>query len=273
MTCLFLACKVEEYQRKLDYVIIKCHQLWNRQDRPSLKSNSDEYERLRQSVLKCERVMLHTIAFDLCIKHPFDDIIKTVRRLHDMRLVKKDQQRALAKQTVMFLNDSMRTNLCLQFDLRKVAHACIYLATEYLNLGISDTNQEKWLSQKTLTADELQSISEQIMQLYETMHGDSKTQEMVARFCRPHHSSSNGLSNSSRPHSHSHSNHATLNSGGSAAASSANSSAVSPPQGHSAFANAAAPPPPPPPNSTAMGQASSTSAAAMKRPNSAGGFL
>lgn len=89
MTCLFLSGKVEDQietcrTRNLETVICVCHQQWHSQpsSAPSLKRGSpDAYEAMRQTVLKCERVLLHTIAFDLCVQHPYKNLRDTVGML------------------------------------------------------------------------------------------------------------------------------------------------------------------------------------------------
>lgn len=159
---MFLAGKVEESPKKLQFVAIACHKLWNRRRIPPPADLSDsspvrarcaiaqgrarkaggctgtsrglgeggwgawwrerrntgdeadrallssvqgsatrsclfhtpsplslfgwipavqEYEALRQEILRCERVLLHTIAFDLCVEHPYKYLIETVKAI------------------------------------------------------------------------------------------------------------------------------------------------------------------------------------------------
>jgi len=175
VTCLFLAGKVEERPRKLESVITQCHKTWNR-DKPTLSPQmktedgrlveNPEYEAMRQQILKCERILLHTIAFDLCVKHPYKTLITTVKRLKERGLIQDRQKKEFAQNALNFLNDSMRTSLCLQFEPAKIASATIYLANVFLNKGVQDSNAEIWMESLDITAAELQSIVTQIMEVY-----------------------------------------------------------------------------------------------------------
>ena len=110
IACLFLAGKVEEQTRKLETVVLTCHQQFFGGAKPQLKPDSkatlvpefhslvaidprglsfitlliQEYEELRNSVIKCERVLLHTITFDLYVKHPYHFLIEAVKDVQTM---------------------------------------------------------------------------------------------------------------------------------------------------------------------------------------------
>jgi cyclin T len=66
-TCVFLACKVEEDVRKLE-VVLHAHVEAREQER--LQRDSKEYQTLREKVLLCERILLHTMGFDISVEHP-----------------------------------------------------------------------------------------------------------------------------------------------------------------------------------------------------------
>uniref|UniRef100_A0A7S2B1V0 Cyclin-like domain-containing protein n=2 Tax=Octactis speculum TaxID=3111310 RepID=A0A7S2B1V0_9STRA len=165
VTCLFLAGKVEEYPRKLESVIQMCHQIWNKLDKPTLNPDSQDYEFLRLTILRTERQILHTIAFDLCVKHPYKDLIDTVKKLHQAGLIEEKQKREFAQSALNFLNDSMRTSICLQFEPKKIASATIYLATVYMNMNKPEENPD-WMKKLEINHQELASICEQIMEVY-----------------------------------------------------------------------------------------------------------
>lgn len=166
VTCLFLAGKVEEYPRKLESVIQMCHQIWNKLEQPILKPDTQDYEYLRLTILRTERQILHTIAFDLCVKHPYKDLIDTVKKLHTAGLIEDKQKRDFAQSALNFLNDSMRTSICLQFEPKKIASATIYLATVYMNMNKHEENADQWMKKLEINHQELASICEQIMEVY-----------------------------------------------------------------------------------------------------------
>jgi hypothetical protein len=155
----------------------------------NLEIKSDEYTRLKERVLLLERVILHTIGFELSIDHPFKFLIDCVQGLTKKRLLeytnpssKKDKligkdgqplnksgQNALlvqelAQNAMNFANDSLHTSLCLQFSAQQIAMSCVYLSGKYS--GIAPITGKTWLELLDgITVEELSSISIQILEL------------------------------------------------------------------------------------------------------------
>lgn len=165
VTCLFLAGKVEEHPRKLETIIQCCHQIWNRLAQPTLKLDSEDYEKLRETMLRTERQLLHTMAFDLCVKHPYKDLFEIVKNLCQKGLILDTQKRDFAKSALDFVNDSMRTSLCLQFEPQKVATAAIYMTTVYMRVKSSEETAYM-MKQLEISSEELSRICQQIMEVY-----------------------------------------------------------------------------------------------------------
>jgi len=158
MTCLFLAGKVEETPRKLKHVIEICFQHLNHgtQINASKDKESEEYLLLREQVLLHEFLLLQTLAFDLTIEHPYKTLLIFIKYL------KADKE--LAQFAWNFVNDSLRTTVCLQFPPNVIALACIYLAAKYRRSILADG--KKWWSEHHITIDQLHIISTQILELY-----------------------------------------------------------------------------------------------------------
>ena len=76
MACLHLAGKVET-PRKLSMVAQVYHVTRNKGARP-LDQKGEEFQ-LKEQILIAERVLLHTIAFDLDIDHPHPHIVQPGR--------------------------------------------------------------------------------------------------------------------------------------------------------------------------------------------------
>ena len=132
--CLHLAGKVQESPRKLSVVSQVMHVTLNKGADP-LARESEAFKKLKESILIAERVLLHTIAFDLDVEHPYQDLVPLVQRL---RIVDKERKQLL--QTAWnFVNDSLSTNLCLQFPPRTVACATMHMAAKYLKLPEAET--------------------------------------------------------------------------------------------------------------------------------------
>jgi hypothetical protein len=101
-TCLFLASKVEESAKKLEVVITTCFGVWYE---TTLKTDSEDYAELRLQILKCERILLHTLSFDLCVEHPYKFLIETVKAVHHANMIQDSQKKDFAQRAVNFLND------------------------------------------------------------------------------------------------------------------------------------------------------------------------
>ncbi|EED94022.1 predicted protein [Thalassiosira pseudonana CCMP1335] len=223
MACLLLAGKTEESPKKLDLVIRECWKLRRRamqqqqQQRlsqggdspsmagaspgmgsPSSTSNagdnvqidpkSEEYVRLKERVLLLERVILHTIGFELSIDHPYKFIVDCIQNLNKKRLLEYAQpppptpgsdsrsaQNAqlvgsLAQYAMNFANDSMLTSLCLQFTAREIAMACVYLSGKYSS--IRPVGGRSWVELlDDITVEDLTCISVQILELCQPRKG------------------------------------------------------------------------------------------------------
>jgi len=225
MACLLLAGKTEESPKKLDFVIRECwtlrrkaqlqqqqqqqNKLTSGDDSPNMggmspnnaamgipspssggdfQMKTDEFVKLKERVLLLERVILHTIGFELSIDHPFKFLIDCAQGLTKKRLLEytnptkkeklvgkdgqplgKSQQNAqlvqeLAQNAMNFANDSLHTSLCLQFSAQQIAMACVYLSGKYS--GIGPIGGKTWLDLLDgISVEELTSISVQILEL------------------------------------------------------------------------------------------------------------
>jgi len=118
---------------------------------------SHEYIVLKESVLLLERVVLHTISFDLCIEHPDKFVISSVPLLTKAQKIeyKPEALRAgkkrskiyddLMQKALSFVKDSMCTTLCLQYSSKDIGGTCVYLAS--VVAGIKPTKEEEtWLT-------------------------------------------------------------------------------------------------------------------------------
>ena len=153
-TCIFLSTKVEETPHKLEYVIQVCYYVQHKRE---IVVNSAEYKALEEKVLRMERLLLQTLGFDLKVKHPYRYLLTYLKQLNF-------NDRILAQTAWNFVNDSLRTTLCLQFPPEKIAAAVIYLAARYME--IMDRLPEDWLVRLNADQETIENISEQIMDLY-----------------------------------------------------------------------------------------------------------
>jgi cyclin T len=120
-TCIFLSTKVEETPVKLEVVIRASYAVYQKKD---LDIEGDEYKQIREKVLQMERLLLQTIGFDMKVEHPYKHLLQYMKKING--------EKKLAQTAWNFVNDSLRTTLCLQYPPDKIAAAAIYLASRYL---------------------------------------------------------------------------------------------------------------------------------------------
>jgi len=138
MTCVFLASKVEEDIRKLKEVILAGHKVKTGED---LDEKNDLYKRLVDKILICERILLHTLSFDVSVEHPHNDSLRYVKEIGGGSDLKQT--------TWNFLNDSLNTKLCLRYTAQQIAAAGVMLAAYYLkNRSESSSKLSKMAIQK-----------------------------------------------------------------------------------------------------------------------------
>ena len=201
MACLHLAGKVEEAPRKLSMVAQVYHVTRNKGARP-LDQKGEEFQKLKEQILIAERVLLHTIAFDLDIDHPHPHIVQLVTRV---RVSDKAKNKELVQSAWHFVNDSLRTNLCLQHEPRDIACAAVYLAGKVIDfpqggdatadgaaatasaaVGAGDAAAQgavpcRWAGLFGIETSKLYDICTQILELYERQPSMAGVGASVAR--------------------------------------------------------------------------------------------
>lgn len=195
VACILLAAKTEEAPKKLNVVMEECHKLKIRGmqagrissapgsspiDIPSeLDPKSEEFAQLKERILLLERVILHTIGFELSIDHPYKFLVEQIKLLcHKKRIeyidpaksqgntsqVMQKMMHEMVQYAMNFANDSMQTSLCLQFDPQRIAVAVVYLAGRFC--GVQPTEGKSWMEiLGDPDVESLVSIASQIIEL------------------------------------------------------------------------------------------------------------
>ena len=191
VAAIVLAAKTEESPKKLNMVIVQCHDLKTRGMQaarvkgsnaapppPSLDPKGEEFLKLKERILLMERVILHTIGFELSIDHPYKFFVDQIKKLTQTRqLVYKTppenlntaqtyqkMMNELVQYSMSFANDSMHTSLCLQFSPQQIATACVYLAAQFAKVDApKDSSWQKILGEPDIES--LASICVQILDL------------------------------------------------------------------------------------------------------------
>ena len=143
----------------------------------------EEYIKLKERILLLERVVLHTIGFELDIHHPYKFLVDQIKKLTQARALEyaspppgdggsgggkassssHKMTQELVQYGMNFANDSLHTTLCLQFPARVVAAACAYLACRMCK--VRPVRGQGWPDLLGVPAEDLASISVQLMEL------------------------------------------------------------------------------------------------------------
>eukprot|EP00850_Spirogloea_muscicola_P010445 SM000061S19272 [mRNA] locus=s61:492086:495148:+ [translate_table: standard] len=179
--CLLLAGKVDEDFRYLKDVVVKAYVLKMKKDPAAVQAikREDVFIRDKELVLQAEALLLQTLDFDLKINHPYIPLANMLKKL-GLANPKKPTANQMCQIAWNFVNDSMRTTLCLQpYSPQDIAMACINLAAVSLHykLPASQDGQPWWkqFGTSSLSAEALKDIEAQIMSLYKKKDGSSNT--------------------------------------------------------------------------------------------------
>ncbi|XP_044746264.1 cyclin-T2 isoform X2 [Coccinella septempunctata] len=160
---LFLAAKVEEQPRKLEYVIRIANACRNSKD-TVLDVTSEKYLAQSQDLVFNENVLLQTLGFDVAIDHPHTHVVRCCQ------LVRASKD--LAQTSYFMASNSLHlTTMCLQYKPTVVACFCIHLASKWSSWEIPlSSEQKEWFSyvDTTVTADLLQQLTEEFLVIFES---------------------------------------------------------------------------------------------------------
>lgn len=198
VAAIVLAAKTEESPKKLNTVIMECHKLKTRgmqagrisQQKTgsavpvpptniTLDPKGEEFSKLKERILLLERVILHSIGFELSIDHPYKFLVEQIKKLIQTRQLKyvtpppaglntgqimTKMTNELVQYSMSFANDSMHTSLCLQFSPQQIATACVYLAAQFSKVEPVTTTGD-W--RKILGDPEIESLASICIQIME----------------------------------------------------------------------------------------------------------
>ncbi|KAL7154316.1 hypothetical protein ABFS83_04G226300 [Erythranthe nasuta] len=160
--CMFLAGKVEETPRPLKNVILTSYELIHKKDAKAVQKikQKEVYEQQKELILIGEKMVLATLAFDLNVLHPYKPLVEAIKKF-------KVAQNALAQVAWNFVNDGLRTSLCLQFKPHHIAAGAIFLAAKFLKVKLPSDGDKVWWQEFDVTPRQLEVVSNQMLELYE----------------------------------------------------------------------------------------------------------
>ncbi|KAM7521153.1 hypothetical protein LguiB_020115 [Lonicera macranthoides] len=140
--CMFLACKSEETPRCLNDLLAVAYKLMYKWDpsAPKRIRQREVYDKQKELILTGERLLLATVAFDLNIEHPYKPLVAAFKRLDIL-------DRELVKIAWNFVNDWMRTTVCLQYKPHYIAAGSIFLAAKLQKVKLPKVEGKVWWMQ------------------------------------------------------------------------------------------------------------------------------
>uniref|UniRef100_A0A061R4S7 Arginine-rich cyclin 1 n=1 Tax=Tetraselmis sp. GSL018 TaxID=582737 RepID=A0A061R4S7_9CHLO len=153
LSCLWLAAKLEEVP-KLESNMWKVLMVFDRVARRKegktlepLELHSKKYYKMRDEVVRIERDLLIAFGFVLHVEHPHKQVMNYLttlsrRKTGEEEAPSPEQEASLSRlmQTAFnYVNDSLRTTLCVRFKAETVACACIFLASRKLQVPMPES--------------------------------------------------------------------------------------------------------------------------------------
>lgn len=161
--CLFLAGKVEETPKKCMDIIKTARTLLHDS---KFKSFGDDP---KEEVMTLERILLQTIKFDLQVEHPYNFLLKYAKCLKG----EKSKLQKIVQMAWNFVNDSLSTTVCLQWEPEIIAVAMIHLASKLSKFMVVDwvgrqMDHLRWWDMfiADITMEILEDICHQVLDLY-----------------------------------------------------------------------------------------------------------
>ncbi|KAG2698551.1 hypothetical protein I3843_07G155400 [Carya illinoinensis] len=154
----FLACKIGDTPRFLKDVVLLSYEMmyeWDRLAPQRIRKEHKLYDKQRELILIGERLLLSTIAFDLDIQLPYQPLVAGLKKLDLSNL---------AKVAWNFVNDTLRTTLCLQYKPHYIAAGSIFLAATALeSMELLTKKKNFWWLEFEISPKQLKEVIQHMM--------------------------------------------------------------------------------------------------------------
>ncbi|KAG2568913.1 cyclin-T1-2-like isoform X2 [Panicum virgatum] len=117
----------------------------------------DIFEKQKALILIGERLVLTTIRFDFNIQHPYRPLFDAMRNLGI-------NQKEVKQVAWNFVNDWLKTTLCLQYKPQYIAAGSLYLAAKLHNIKLPLHGAHVWWHQFDVAPKPLEAVIQQMME-------------------------------------------------------------------------------------------------------------
>ncbi|KUF89889.1 Cyclin-L1-1 [Phytophthora nicotianae] len=165
VSCLFLAAKVEEKPKRIKDVVGVFYAMFRRRkwqrstvSQQLVDLDGATFSQWRMWLIMVERQVLIDLGFSIysVTEHPHKYVLYYVKVL--------DGSSALAQQAWGYINDSLRTDLCVRYKAQVIACAAIFLASRFQ--GVALPENPPWYLLFDVDKTQLYAVSVVIMELY-----------------------------------------------------------------------------------------------------------
>ncbi|CEG47564.1 ania-6a type cyclin [Plasmopara halstedii] len=165
VSCLFLAAKVEEKPKRIKDVVSVFYAMYRRRKwhcstvaQQLVDLDGATFSQWRMWLIMVERQVLIDLGFSIysITEHPHKYVLYYVKVL--------DGRSALAQQAWGYINDSLRTDLCVRYKAQAIACAAIFLASRFLKVALPEN--PPWYKLFDVNKSQLYAVSIVIMGLY-----------------------------------------------------------------------------------------------------------
>ncbi|XP_072980122.1 cyclin-T1-2-like [Typha angustifolia] len=158
--CIFLASKVEDTPCGLDYVVRVAYETIYKKDPVATRRiyQKDVFQKQKALILIGERLLLTTIRFDVKVQHPYKPLFGALKKLG---ITQKDVRQVAWN----FVNDWLRTSLCLQYKPHYIAAGSLFLAAKLHNIRLPSERGYVWWHEFDVSPQQLQAAIQQMTEL------------------------------------------------------------------------------------------------------------
>ncbi|RXI09888.1 hypothetical protein DVH24_027489 [Malus domestica] len=153
----FLACKVRETPRFLKDVVVVAFEMVHSLDSSALESikQREVFNKQKELIVVGERLVLATIGFDLDIQLAYTSLVAALKSLNILP--------DLAQVALNFVNDCLRTSLCLQYKPHYIAAGSVALAAKVQKVKLPTQQGKVWWLEFDVSPKQLNEVIQRMM--------------------------------------------------------------------------------------------------------------